>query len=336
MKCDCSVCNIVCALHWEYCSQHKKNTNSSGQNVLNFRLRPTLANSDFGQTDFGQKNLTDFGSHDSLRAQTCTFQGPCASNTTKIPREDTQRDTERAKWWREREEKERNSGRSGGGRSGGVQPHQHKKTEPHNNNNNTTTTTQQQEQQHTNKNNNTTTRTTTQQQEQQQQQHNNNNTTATQPPSTKCGQNTKTLKLAKVGLAKVGLAKVGHVLNLHALVSLLLILLLRVLHRRVSNKSFQFSRSDLASCIHHHVLSGNLVFFCTRYTLCAPVNLPFRNGRNPFSLHPWKCQAPPSRIHSPLAVRWNLPLCPGTSSPIQTVPDCSWHQDPNLQAKMSL
>ena len=30
--------------------------------------------------------------------------------TTKIPREDTQRDTERAKWWREREEKARNFG----------------------------------------------------------------------------------------------------------------------------------------------------------------------------------------------------------------------------------
>ena len=46
--------------------------------------------------------------HDSPRAQTCTFQGTCASNTTKIPREDTQRDTETAKRWREREEKARN------------------------------------------------------------------------------------------------------------------------------------------------------------------------------------------------------------------------------------
>ena len=40
--------------------------------------------------------------------QTCTFQGPCASNTTKIPREDTQRDTERTKRWRE--ERARNFG----------------------------------------------------------------------------------------------------------------------------------------------------------------------------------------------------------------------------------
>ena len=31
-------------------------------------------------------------SHDSPRAQTCTFEGPGASNTTKIPREDPQRE----------------------------------------------------------------------------------------------------------------------------------------------------------------------------------------------------------------------------------------------------
>ena len=29
-------------------------------------------------------------------------------------------------------------------------------------------------------------------------------------------------------------------------------------------------------------------------------------------------------------------LCPGSSSPIQTASDYSWHQDPNLQVKMSL
>ena len=37
--------------------------------------------------------------------QTCTFHAPGASNTTKIPREDPQRDTKRAKWWQEREKK---------------------------------------------------------------------------------------------------------------------------------------------------------------------------------------------------------------------------------------
>ncbi len=58
-------------------------------------------------------------SHDSPRAQTCTFQGSGLQNTTKIQREDTQRETETAKRWREREEKERNFGRSGGGGSSG-------------------------------------------------------------------------------------------------------------------------------------------------------------------------------------------------------------------------
>ena len=42
--------------------------------------------------------------------QTCTFQGSILQNTTKIPRENPQRDTETAKWWREREEKARNFG----------------------------------------------------------------------------------------------------------------------------------------------------------------------------------------------------------------------------------
>ncbi len=35
---------------------------------------------------------------------------PAFNHTTKIPREDTQRDTKRAKWWREREKKARNCG----------------------------------------------------------------------------------------------------------------------------------------------------------------------------------------------------------------------------------
>ena len=37
--------------------------------------------------------------------QTYTIEGSGASNTTKIPREDTQRDTKRAKRWRDREKK---------------------------------------------------------------------------------------------------------------------------------------------------------------------------------------------------------------------------------------
>ena len=47
------------------------------------------------------------------------FRVPAFKNTAKIQREDTQRDTERAKRWREREEKERNFGPSGGGGSSG-------------------------------------------------------------------------------------------------------------------------------------------------------------------------------------------------------------------------
>ena len=52
-----------------------------------------------------------WASHDSP-TQTWTFEGPGLQNTTKIPREDTQRDSKRAKWWRERGTKERNFGRS--------------------------------------------------------------------------------------------------------------------------------------------------------------------------------------------------------------------------------
>ena len=51
------------------------------------------------------------GFHTTARElQTCTFQCTCASNTTKIPREDTQRDTKRAKRWWERGKKTRNFG----------------------------------------------------------------------------------------------------------------------------------------------------------------------------------------------------------------------------------
>ena len=58
----------------------------------------------------------------SVSGSSCASPGgpvPAFKNTTRIQREDTQRDTKRAKRWREREEKERNFGRSGGGRSGG-------------------------------------------------------------------------------------------------------------------------------------------------------------------------------------------------------------------------
>ena len=118
------------------------------------------------------------------------FGVPAFKNTTKIQREDTQRGKKRtnfpvgegrkrAKFWVVRRRAVR--------RSPNPQPQQDR-------------TTQQQQQRR----------------RQQTQQH--NNTTATQPPSTKFGQNTKTLKLAKVGLAKVSqdwpklvekLAKVG-------------------------------------------------------------------------------------------------------------------------------
>ena len=46
------------------------------------------------------------GFHTTTRElQTFTFKGSGASNTTKIPRADTQIDTKRAKWSREREKK---------------------------------------------------------------------------------------------------------------------------------------------------------------------------------------------------------------------------------------
>ena len=49
--------------------------------------------------------------HDNQRTPNAHIRGSWRfKNTTKIPREDTQRDTERAKRWREREEKARNFG----------------------------------------------------------------------------------------------------------------------------------------------------------------------------------------------------------------------------------
>ena len=51
------------------------------------------------------------GSHTTApELQTCTFEGPGASNTTKIPRKDPKRQEEERKLWREREKKARNFG----------------------------------------------------------------------------------------------------------------------------------------------------------------------------------------------------------------------------------
>ena len=58
---------------------------------------------------------SSWASHDSPRAQTCTLEGPGISNTTKIQREDTKRETKRAEMVAGEEKKKRNFGRSGGG-----------------------------------------------------------------------------------------------------------------------------------------------------------------------------------------------------------------------------
>ena len=50
------------------------------------------------------------------------------------------------------------------------------------------------------------------------------------------------------------------------------------------------------------ILSSFARDFCAK-TLCTPVSLPFRDLSNQFSSYPWNCQAPPSGIHSPVAVR---------------------------------
>ena len=49
----------------------------------------------------------------------CTFGGPGLQTTTKIQRDDSQRETKRAKLGAGEKKKERNFGQSGGGRSGG-------------------------------------------------------------------------------------------------------------------------------------------------------------------------------------------------------------------------
>ena len=111
-----SACNIVLA---KFCSGCGHNTHVgqtlSGQTshivcAQSSDLKRIMVMTDFGQSVFGQ---SVFGhhvlpaagvSHDSPRAQTCTFEGPGASNTTKIPR-DPQRKTKRAIMEREREKK---------------------------------------------------------------------------------------------------------------------------------------------------------------------------------------------------------------------------------------
>ena len=71
----------------------------------------------FGGVFEGQDGAPKPGgvSHDSPRTQTWTFQGPGASNTTKIPRQDLQEREKERKWLLEREKKALNFGRSSGG-----------------------------------------------------------------------------------------------------------------------------------------------------------------------------------------------------------------------------
>ena len=56
------------------------------------------------------------------------------------------------------------------------------------------------------------------------------------------------------------------------------------------------------SCRPVHAISAAL-----HKTLYTPVSLPFRDLSNPFSPYRGNCHAPSSGIHSPLAVRQNLP-----------------------------
>ena len=103
-------------------------------------------------------------SHDSPRAQTCTFRVPVFKNTTKNQREDTQRETRRAKMWAGEGKKKRNFGRrcgwsSAGGSSARVRPRGNRWVQQHNNN---TTTTHNNTQQHPTTPNNTQHTTTTQ------------------------------------------------------------------------------------------------------------------------------------------------------------------------------
>ena len=84
--------------------------------VLKYRLRPwpTWARFGWGMEDFGQGYVSAGVSHDSPRAQTCTFEGPGLQkhhqNSTIRPPE-TEKKTKMEWEW---EKKERNFGRSRG------------------------------------------------------------------------------------------------------------------------------------------------------------------------------------------------------------------------------
>ena len=88
-------------------------------------------------------------------------------------------------------------------------------------------------------------------------------------------------------------------------------------------------------------------------TMCTPVSLPFRDRHKPFHrnletatlhrleyIHHWLCD----RIFDLLLhldqssmVTCSLQLlCPGSFSPIQSVSNCSWHQDQNYGVKVCL
>ena len=134
------------------------------------------------------------GLHTTTRElQTRTFEGSGASNTTKIPREDTQRERDKKSENGAGEDKKaRNFGRSGGG-AGRVQTNTTTTQQQHNNN---TTTTQQHN--NTTHNKHTTTHNTQQY-----------TTTQTNWPNMDWPKLDWPNGLAKNGLAKIGLAKVG-------------------------------------------------------------------------------------------------------------------------------
>ena len=187
-------------------------------------------------------------SHDSPRAQTCTFKGPGLQNTTKIQREDTQRGKKRtnfaagegkkrAKFWAVQGKGVQGKGGpgKGGPGKGGSRGTEHDQTKtlkpPHGNRETNTHATQA----HTNTHKHTETQTNTDKHththkhtQTHTQTHTNTHTNTHKHKSksvwpksvlAKVGHTTKTLTLAKVGLAKlgrqkglakVGLAKVGH------------------------------------------------------------------------------------------------------------------------------
>ena len=96
---------------------------------------------------------------------------------------------------------------------------------------------------------------------------------------------------------------------------------------------------DLCSTAQHFVyISVSSIQRSEQSVFIVSLKLPSSTIRNPFTTG--------SPVESSIScslwtkVQWELCslelLCPGSSSPIQTASDYSWHQDPNLQAKMSL